>query len=93
MKGSVEYDFSPGDSVFVVLNDNAIYQGRVVQVEIKIYEREEYYVQDLRFLVAVKKLEDGKTIKTTAWVYIDEIFETLDEASDKVKSLFIPPIT
>ena len=93
MKGSVNYDFSPGDAVFVVLNNNAIYEGRVVQVDIKVYEKNDFYVQDLRFLIAIKDSLDDKKIQTTAWVYIDEIFETIEEASDKVKQFFSMTVT
>lgn len=93
MKGSVDYDFSPGDWVYVVLNDNTIHYGKVIQVDIKIYEKDGLYVQDLRFLIAIKALEDRKAIETTEWVFIDEIFSNIDDASDRVKAAFLRSVT
>ena len=85
----VEHEFYPGEMVFVVLDKHTVRQARVVQVDIKIYEKDVEFIESLVYLVAIKKTDNGMTIETTARVEPDKIFETIDEALEAIRSVFL----
>jgi len=79
---TIEYEFYPGETAYVVVNQNTVRQGKILQVDAKIYEREEAFVEELKYLVLL--VND----MTTARVEVEDIFATVDEALDKVREKF-----
>ena len=86
---TVEHEFYPGEMVFVVLDMHTVRQARVVQVDIKIYEKDVEFIESLVYLVAIKTKNNGMAIETTARVEPDRIFETIDEALEKVRINYV----
>jgi len=84
---TVEYEFYPNDVVYVVLDQNTVRLAKVIQVDIKIYEDDEYFVEDINYLVLL--LRDKNTTKVDP----DQIFGDVDEALDNVRTKFIEPVT
>ena len=81
-----EYDFQPGDRVYVVLEaDNSIQAGVVTQVNGNIFVDEEGVVTtEITYLILVD--DDAAATLLTS----DRIFATLDEAIDFVQDLITP---
>jgi len=84
---TVEHEFYPGETAFVVLNENTVREATVLQVDMKIYEREEAFLEEVKYLVLL--VNDS----STARVEIDQIFATVDDALDKVREKFIEPVS
>lgn len=89
---TVEHEFYPGEKVFVVLKQHTVREATVIQVDIKIYEKEEAFIEQLEYLVLLSH-ENDHAFETTERVDVSDIFNTVDEALEKVKSYFVIPVT
>lgn len=88
----VEHEFYPGDEVYVVLQKHTVRYAKVIQVDIKLYEKEDAVVVDINYLVLLQHSQNAQ-MENTERVQIDQIFRTVDEALDAVRRKFIPGIT
>lgn len=88
---TIEYEFNPGESVYVLIDSSTIKQGNVVQVSAKLYEsvyqEQEVISLDVIYLVLLKDDE------TTVRVEVDKIFSTLDEVLNRIRELHGPQET
>lgn len=85
---AAEYEFNPGEVVYVVLNENTVREATVVQVDLTLYE-EKYNDQDVINL-DVTYIVLFKADKDTRRVEVDQVFAAVDEALEKVREKFIP---
>ena len=84
----VNYDFQPGDDVFVVLTaDNSVEAGIVTQVDGNIYEDGDNVITIVNYLIMV----DGEVGSTV--VPAERVFETLEEAILYAQALITPTPT
>lgn len=79
---TVTYDHFPGDEVFVVINENTIRKATILQVDIRVYQREDFVAEDLIYIVLLVK--DNDSVKVTP----DLTFSDVDSALSKVRENF-----
>ena len=77
---SIEYEFLPNDTVYAVTDNNRVREGEILQVDIRIYEREDYLAEDLTYIIL---LEDGSA---SVRLPPDLVFATVEEALEKVRT-------
>lgn len=84
---TVEHEFYPGEKVFVVINNNTVRAAKVLQVDIKIYEKKNEFIEYVSYLVLLE------SDLNTARVELDDIFANVDDALSKVREKFVDSVT
>lgn len=81
---NIELEFYPRNTVYAVLNYyNTIEKAEVIQSTVNIYEdKDGYIIEKVQYLILLEKYNN--TLKVTE----DQLFSTLDEALDRVKTEF-----
>tara|TARA_S200002703_G_scaffold143469_2_gene136546 strand:- start:161 stop:460 length:300 start_codon:yes stop_codon:yes gene_type:complete len=86
---TVDYDFEPGDNVFVVLDDTRVEAASVLSLKFKIYDDDQDVMQTvITYNVILDDAGEG-----TASVDSTNIFATLEEATDSIQEFLTPTPT
>jgi len=86
---NVNYDFQPGDTVFVVIDDTRVEEATVLTVKFKIYEDDTpVIVTVITYSVLLADAGEG-----TAVLDSSDIYATLQEAADAVSGFLTPTPT
>ena len=86
---NVNYDFQPGDTVFVVIDDTRVEEGTVLTVKFKIYEDDTpAIVTVITYSILLADVGEGTVVLDSS-----DVFETLDEATDAVQGFLTPTVT
>ncbi len=86
---TLNYDFQPGDRVFVVIDGTRVEAGTVLNVKFKIYDDEnDILVEDVVYTVLLDDEGEGTVAQDSTTV-----FETLDEAGDFISNFLTPTPT
>lgn len=82
---TIDYDFQPGDSVFVVIDDVRVEGGVVLNVKFKVYEDTDSIVTKVIYKIELNDAGEG-----TVDLDSGDVFATSDEAADRVSSFITP---
>ena len=74
-----EYQFKPNDTAYVVIDRNKVREARVLKVDIRVYKKENFVVEDVTYFVLLLKDNDSVRVEP------DLIFSNINEAFEKVK--------
>ncbi len=86
---TLNYDFDPGDIVFVVIDDTRVESGTVLTVNFKVYEDDTpTIVTVITYNILLSDVGEG-----TVSLDSTRIFATLGEATDFVSDVLAPTPT
>lgn len=88
---TVTYEHFPGDEVYVVINDNTVRKGLILQVDIRIYERDGFVAEDLVYIVLLVK--DNDSVKVDPDLTFNNLDDALEKVRDNVEGLINVDIT
>ena len=86
---NVNYDFQPGDTVFVVIDNTRVEEGTVLTVKFKIYEDDTpIIVTVITYSILLADSGEGTVVLDST-----DVFATLEEATDAVSGYLTPTPT
>jgi hypothetical protein len=86
---TIDYDFQPGDQVFVIIDDTRVEEATILTVEFKVYEDDTpVIVTVVTYSVLLADAGEGTVVLDSS-----DVFATLQEASDAVSGFLTPTPT
>jgi len=78
---TVSYEFSPGECVYVVLDERRLEEAAILQVDIRIYDVDtsEVPVKDINYIVLLTKDNDSVRVSPS------QVFSEIDDALNSIK--------